>query len=132
MARHSILVAAALIVQPAAAFVHSGVAVRSTVPSLRTRIVATVPDMLQDMNDVDLAEQIRDLDKQTMRLRDESDLKKFNDAQLLGWCEQAETINGRFSMFFFAVGLLTEYYTGQSVPRQIQTMLEVSGVLPPS
>lgn len=87
---------------------------------------------LPELNDVELAEQIRDLDALTDKWRGESDQEAFDNAQLLGFCEQAETINGRFAMFFFVTGLFTEVYTGQTVPEQVVTMLEVAGVLPPS
>ena len=38
------------------------------------------------------------------------------------WSEQAEIINGRSAMFFIVVGLLTELWTGQSIPEQVVTM----------
>lgn len=88
--------------------------------------------MTEDLNDVELAAQITTLDAIAKRLRKEAAQEAFDNAQLLGWCPQAETINGRFSMFFFVVGLLTESFTGQSVPQQIITMAEVVGLLPPS
>jgi hypothetical protein len=64
-------------------------------------------------------------------LRNGSAQKAFDNAQLLGFCAQAETINGRFAMFFFVTGLATELFTGQSVPQQIDTMLQVVGFINP-
>jgi hypothetical protein len=33
-------------------------------------------------------------------------------------------------MFFITVGILTEYWTGQSFPQQVETMASVIGLLP--
>ena len=45
------------------------------------------------------------------------------DAELnVGWVFKAETINGRLAMFFLLTGLITEYYTGESIPQQTLTM----------
>ena len=46
---------------------------------------------------------------------------------MTGFSEQAEIVNGRTAMFFLVVGLLTELWTGQSIPDQIFTMLRVGG-----
>ena len=54
---------------------------------------------------------------------------QYEAARLLGWTKQAETYNGRFAMFFLVVGLLTEYWTGVSLPGQIEEMLRVAGVI---
>ncbi|EOD03997.1 hypothetical protein EMIHUDRAFT_250739 [Emiliania huxleyi CCMP1516] len=48
-------------------------------------------------------------------------------AQLVGWSKAAEITNGRFAMFFLPVGLITEYYTGESVPQQVYTLLQTLG-----
>mmetsp|Transcript_9126 Transcript_9126/g.21483 ORF Transcript_9126/g.21483 Transcript_9126/m.21483 type:complete len:156 (-) Transcript_9126:242-709(-) len=50
------------------------------------------------------------------------------DAELnVGWVFKAETINGRLAMFFLLTGLITEYYTGESIPQQTLTMLQTLG-----
>jgi hypothetical protein len=36
----------------------------------------------------------------------------------------------RVAMFFITVGILTEYWTGQSFPQQVETMASVIGLLP--
>ena len=41
-----------------------------------------------------------------------------------GWGPSPEIINGRSAMFFIIVGLVTEYYTGRSLPQQVYTMLQ--------
>jgi hypothetical protein len=129
----------ALVSAPARVMHLSRVA-RRTVGSTRSLVRAStepklepkVTPMTGDLNDVELAEQITALDGIAKELRKEAAAKAYDEAQLFGWCAQAETINGRFSMFFFVVGLLTEQFTGESVPQQIVTMLEVVGILPPS
>lgn len=33
-------------------------------------------------------------------------------------------------MFGITVGLLTEYWTGQSIPQQVETLIQVLGLVP--
>ncbi|KAG8459133.1 hypothetical protein KFE25_002540 [Diacronema lutheri] len=87
---------------------------------------------MDELSDVELAAQITTLDTLAEEWRKEAQDEAFNNAQLFGWCPQAEILNGRYAMFFFVVGLATESITGQSVPQQIVTLLEVVGILPPS
>mmetsp|Transcript_3407 Transcript_3407/g.3831 ORF Transcript_3407/g.3831 Transcript_3407/m.3831 type:complete len:182 (-) Transcript_3407:80-625(-) len=54
---------------------------------------------------------------------------EYDDARILGWTGQAETFNGRFAMFFLVVGLLTEYWTGVTIPGQVEEMLRVGGFI---
>eukprot|EP01083_Nonionella_stella_P006140 17808_1 len=61
-----------------------------------------------------------------VRLQDE-----YDAARILGWTGRAETFNGRFAMFFLVVGLLTEYWTGVTIPGQIEEMLRVGGFIGP-
>jgi len=60
------------------------------------------------------------------RLQAETQLDGKN-APVFGWARSAELWNSRFAMFFFATGLATEYYTGQSNPDQIGTLLDILG-----
>lgn len=117
----------AALVRPAASgALRSRVAQRTVSPVMRT-----VTPVTADLNDIELAGQITAMDTIAKELRNDSAQKAFDNAQLLGWCAQAETINGRFAMFFFVVGLATEAFTGQSVPQQIDTMLQVVGFINP-
>lgn len=109
-----------------------GPAARRTAGVRRSLVVQKDTPATADLSDVELAAQITKLDAITKQLRKETAQEKFDEAQLLGWCPQAEVINGRFSMFFFVVGLITEQITGESVPQQIITMAEVVGILPPA
>jgi hypothetical protein len=45
-----------------------------------------------------------------------------------GWTRAAERSNGRWVMFGFAVGLLTEYATGVDFPQQLRLMLSYLGI----
>jgi hypothetical protein len=45
-----------------------------------------------------------------------------------GWTRAAERSNGRWVMFGFAVGMLTEYATGVDFPQQIRLMLSYLGI----
>lgn len=83
------------------------------------------------LNEIELAAQATALAKieesaRKLRLQEE-----YDDARILGWTGQAETFNGRFAMFFLVVGLLTEYWTGITIPGQIEEMLRVGGFIGP-
>lgn len=81
------------------------------------------------LNEIALAQQVTELEKLETKWRKERARKEYDSARLLGWTEQAETYNGRFAMFFLVVGLLTEYWTGISMPGQVEEMLRVGGVI---
>mmetsp|Transcript_3435 Transcript_3435/g.5029 ORF Transcript_3435/g.5029 Transcript_3435/m.5029 type:complete len:183 (-) Transcript_3435:186-734(-) len=81
------------------------------------------------LNDIQLAEQAAALDKLEEKWRKERQQQEYDDARLLGWTTTAETYNGRYAMFFLVVGLLTEYWTGITLPGQVEEMLRVGGVI---
>ena len=81
------------------------------------------------LNEVELAAQVTALSKLEEKWRKERVQKEYEKERLLGWTAQAETYNGRFAMFFLVVGLLTEYWTGVSIPGQIEEMLRVGGFI---
>jgi hypothetical protein len=49
--------------------------------------------------------------------------------RFFGWTKANEITNGRWVMFGFAVGLLTEYATGVDFPHQFALMASYLGVL---
>ena len=53
----------------------------------------------------------------------------FLDLCAVGFVPVAEIVNGRLAMFFLVTGLLTEYWTGVSLPGQVEEMLRISGVI---
>jgi hypothetical protein len=48
--------------------------------------------------------------------------------RLFGFTKRNEIGNGRWVMFGFAVGLLTEYATGASFPQQLSILLANLGI----
>uniref|UniRef100_A0A7S2MZX0 High light inducible protein n=1 Tax=Helicotheca tamesis TaxID=374047 RepID=A0A7S2MZX0_9STRA len=93
-------------------------------------IIEDVPGKVV-LNDVQLAAQVTALSKLEEKWRKERLQTEYDEARLLGWTSQAETYNGRFAMFFLVVGLLTEYWTGVTIPGQIEEMLRVGGFIGP-
>jgi len=83
------------------------------------------------MNEVDLAVQSSSLTKIEEKYRKIRLADEYEDARILGWTDMAQTYNGRFAMFFLVVGLLTEYWTGISIPGQIEEMARVGGFIGP-
>ena len=99
---------------------------------------AADPDWLTDnvpgkvvLNEVELAAQVSALGKLEEEWRKERLNEEYDDARILGWTGMAETYNSRFAMFFLVVGLLTEYWTGVTIPGQIEEMLRVGGFIGP-
>ena len=81
------------------------------------------------LGDVELAKQVTALDKLEEKWRKERLQTEYDKKRLLGWTSTAETYNGRYAMFFLVVGLLTEYWTGFSMPAQVEEMLRIGGVI---
>merc|ERR1719440_1800044 len=63
------------------------------------------------MSEVELAEQSSKMDALAAKWRKRQQQAEVIEAQQVGWCPNAERINGRFAMFFLVTGLITEYYT---------------------
>lgn len=106
----------------------------------RARVVLTESDLssdvappvdlgLTEMSEMELAEQSAKLDALALKWRKRQRQADDEDGKRLGWAISSEQINGRLAMFFLLVGLVTEYYTGQSVPQQVGTMLQTLGVI---
>mmetsp|Transcript_1421 Transcript_1421/g.3615 ORF Transcript_1421/g.3615 Transcript_1421/m.3615 type:complete len:132 (-) Transcript_1421:384-779(-) len=55
--------------------------------------------------------------------------KENFDKKTLGWTKNSEILNGRTAMFFIVTGLLTEIWTGQTIPDQIETMVRTLGII---
>jgi hypothetical protein len=81
----------------------------------------------QPMSEMELAEQSAKLDALAAKWSRRQQMKEAEDAGQIGWVKAAEATNGRFAMFFLPVGLITEYYTGESVPQQVYTLLQTLG-----
>jgi hypothetical protein len=81
------------------------------------------------LNELELAAQISALDQLESKWRKQREIREYDAGQNVGFVEKAEAINGRTAMFFLAVGLLTEYWTGFSMPDQVEEMLRVGGFI---
>lgn len=91
-------------------------------------IVTDVPGK-RVVSEAELTAQVTALDALEQKWKKERQGVEYDKARLLGWTEQAETYNGRYAMFFLVVGLLTEYWTGFSMPAQVEEMLRIGGVI---
>ena len=84
----------------------------------------TQGEYIKQFSDVELVEQeakLEALAKKWKRIEDEGE---YEEGLRSGWGPSPERINGRTAMFFLVTGLVTEYYTGQSLPDQFYTMLQ--------
>jgi len=55
--------------------------------------------------------------------------KENFDKKTLGFTKNSEILNGRTAMFFIITGLLTEIWTGQTIPDQIETIIRTLGII---
>ena len=81
------------------------------------------------MGDAQLAAQVTALSALEDKWRKERDVEMDEEVRKVGWVPRAETFNGRTAMFFLVTGLLTEYWTGVSLPGQVEEMLRVMGFI---
>jgi hypothetical protein len=81
------------------------------------------------MNQIELAKQVTALGKLEDKWRKEREEVEFEGAKKTGFVEIAELANGRFAMFFLVTGLLTELWTGYSMPGQVEEMLRIGGFI---
>ena len=81
------------------------------------------------LSELELAEQVTALNKLEEQWRKERLRADYEESRTVGWVENAELLNGRFAMFFLATGLLTEYWTGVSMPGQVEEMLRIGGFI---
>jgi hypothetical protein len=93
-------------------------------------IVDNIPGKMV-LNEIEVAAQSTALGQMEEKYRKIRLQQEYEDARILGWTGQAEMFNGRFAMFFLVVGLLTEYWTGVTIPGQIEEMLRVGGFIGP-
>jgi len=81
------------------------------------------------LDELTIAKQKTELDKYAKELRKKRIEEEREAARLFGFVEYAETLNGRLAMFFIVTGLLTEYWTGYTMPQQVELMLRTLGIL---
>jgi hypothetical protein len=86
---------------------------------------------MAELDGITLARQTTALESLAAEWSRRREFRSWEDSRMTGFSEQAEIINGRMAMFFLVVGLLTEYWTDQSIPDQIFTMLRVGSFIGP-
>jgi hypothetical protein len=84
---------------------------------------------LAEMSDVEKAERNAKLDALSAKWKKREEELEYYDSIRSGWGPGPERINGRFAMFFLVTGLVTEYYTGQSLPQQVYTLLQTLSII---
>jgi len=82
-----------------------------------------------DMSEMELAEQAAKLDALNAKWSKRQQREEADAAGRVGWVAAAQITNGRFAMFFLPVGLITEYYTGESMPQQVYTLLRTLSIV---
>jgi len=81
------------------------------------------------LDEITLAKQVTSLNKLEEQFRKERFQREVDDFEVTGWVGNAELLNSRFAMFFLAVGLFTESFTGISIPGQVEEMLRILGFI---
>ena len=82
-----------------------------------------------EVNELEMVERSAKLDALAAKWRNRQEQLEWDEGLNVGWVFKAETVNGRLAMFFLLVGLITEYFTGESLPQQTLTMLRTLGVV---
>ena len=81
------------------------------------------------MNEIELAAQVTQLNKLEEKWRKQRQITEYDASRTTGWVPEAELLNGRFAMFFLATGLLTELWTGVTMPGQVEELLRIGGFI---
>lgn len=81
------------------------------------------------VNEVELAQQVTALTRLEETWRAERLDREYEASRKIGFVEGAERLNGRSAMFFIVTGLLTELWTGQTMPEQVEELLRIAGVI---
>eukprot|EP00964_Phaeocystis_antarctica_P145646 scaffold111756_cov90-Phaeocystis_antarctica.AAC.4 len=82
-----------------------------------------------EVNEIEMVERTAKLDALAAKWRKRQEQLEWDQGLNVGWVFKAEVTNGRLGMFFLIVGLITEYYTGESLPQQTLTMFRTLGVI---
>lgn len=87
----------------------------------------TVPGKVV-LGELELASQKTRLERLAADMKQKRLVKEYESSRKFGFVPFAEKLNGRSAAFFFVVGLLTEYWTGYTIPQQVELMLNTVGV----
>merc|ERR1719326_1268833 len=86
-------------------------------------------DIMAPFSEMELAEQEAKLTALSEKWKRFEEEVSYQETIRSGFGPSPEIINGRTAMFFIIVGLITEYYTGQSMPQQVYTMLQTLSIV---
>ncbi|GKY95728.1 hypothetical protein MPSEU_000533600 [Mayamaea pseudoterrestris] len=81
------------------------------------------------LSDIEIAEQVTALGKLEDAWRRRRQEDEWDAEKQVGFVTKAELLNGRTAMFFLVTGLLTELWTGVSLPGQVEELLRVGGFI---
>lgn len=81
------------------------------------------------LDEITVAKQRKALEAYSAELRKKRLEEEREASRLFGFVPYAETLNGRLAMFFIVTGLLTEYWTGYTIPEQVELMARTLGIL---
>jgi len=114
-----------------AAFTPAAAALRPSSPAaaLRRAAAPLLVEAETPLSESELQVQSAKLDALSAKWEKRQEEIDYAESLRSGWGPSPERINGRFAMFFLVVGLITEYYTGQSVPQQVYTMLQTLSII---
>lgn len=96
-----------------------------------TWVPLSTPDLpgRKVLSDMEIAQQATALGALEDKWRQERLEQEYEDSAKTGFVPLAELLNGRTAMFFLVTGLLTEYWTGVSLPGQVEEMLRIGGFI---
>jgi hypothetical protein len=93
----------------------------------RKRVRQEIPDGPREIDDSETDEDL-EVKRRLQALSDKwkklEEKEEINEYRSFGLTKPAEVINGRLAMFFIGTGLITEYYTGESIPQQVGTAFD--------
>jgi hypothetical protein len=80
------------------------------------------------LNELQLAAQKTALDKLTAKYTQIQLQEEYDASRRFGFVPFSEEFQGRAAMLGFVTGLLTEYWTGYTIPQQIELMANTIGI----
>lgn len=87
------------------------------------------PPGKSSLDEIQLAKQRKDLVAFARELRELRLQEEREESRIFGFVPKAELLNGRLAMFFFVVGYLTEYWTGYTLPEQVELLARTLGII---
>jgi hypothetical protein len=95
--------------------------------SQNTENQISIPGKIK-LTDSEIIKREKDLKALANKWKKERVLKEEEERKFIGFTKNSEIINGRMAMIFLLTGILTEYWTHQNIPTQIDTMFRIAGI----